>query len=114
MKDYFNRIQYKKNLLRLNCIVNVVITDATRSNVNTSGLNIESSYCDTENESYHQEDCKKFNEFKNNSIHKGMKDISPYKKGLDVLMDAYLLGKCDIFTNLEEMLVLFQRELIQN
>lgn len=76
--------------------VNAVCTDAIRSNINTSGLNLDFSQCkqgviDGTPES------KAYNDLITQSVHRGMQDKSNYVKGRDVLVDAILLGSGNIF-----------------
>ncbi|HAN49686.1 MAG TPA: hypothetical protein DCQ08_01475 [Amoebophilaceae bacterium] len=76
--------------------VNAVFTDAIRSNMNTSGLNLDFSRCaqgviDSTPES------KIYNELITQSVHRGMQDKSNYIKGRDVLVDAILLGSGNVF-----------------
>jgi hypothetical protein len=76
--------------------VNAVFIDAMRSNMSTSGLNLDFSRCgkgviDSTPES------KIYNELITQSVHRGMQDKSNYIKGRDVLVDAILLGSGNIF-----------------
>jgi hypothetical protein len=64
----------------------IVTDDVLRSNINTSGVNI---ICTDSNP-----DCQKY---KNNSIHRGFKGYSNFKKGLDAVYEVCLLAKCDVF-----------------
>ncbi|MHA7877611.1 MAG: O-fucosyltransferase family protein [Bacteroidota bacterium] len=76
--------------------VNAVFIDAIRSNINTSGLDLDFSQCkqgviDSTPES------KIYNELITQSVHRGMQEKSNYIKGRDVLIDAILLGSGNIF-----------------
>ena len=76
--------------------VNAVYTEAVRSNMNTSGLDVDFSQCgrgiiDSTPES------KIYNELITQSVHRGMPDKSNYIKGRDVLVDAILLGSGNTF-----------------
>ena len=68
--------------------VNAVFLDAIRSNANTSDLKLPSS----ENECY-----KVHGTLSSQSVHLGMPGKSGYIKGLDVLVDAVLLGSGNMF-----------------
>ena len=75
---------------------NTVITyDSSRSDINTSGLDIgDTIKCTSEST---EAQCKKyFDIVKNHSIHRGNNHIPPYKKGLDAIMVIYLLAKCNV------------------
>ena len=78
--------------------------DAIRSNINTSGVNKNFTDISPRNELV---DLKKIsvkektryelrNKLLNNSVHIGHKGESNYKKGLDCLIDAIILDRCDI------------------
>ncbi len=76
--------------------VNAVFIDAIRSDVNTSGLNLDFSQCEqgvidgsAESDIY--------NKLITQSVHHGMQEKSNYIKGLDVVVDAILLGSGNIF-----------------
>ncbi len=79
-----------------NAGVNAIFTDAIRSNMSTSDLNLDFSRCehgviDDTPES------KIYNELITQSVHRGMQEKSNYVKGRDVLVDAILLGSGNIF-----------------
>jgi hypothetical protein len=76
--------------------VTAVFTNAIRSNMSTSGLNLDFSRCehgviDDTPES------KIYNELITQSVHRDMQDKSNYIKGRDVLVDAILLGSGNVF-----------------
>ena len=81
--------------------------DAIRSELNTSGMeeNFEnivprdkkldlSGMKESERKKYEMRD-----NLINGSIHIGHKDVSNYRKGLDCIIDAKLLDRCDVFYN---------------
>jgi hypothetical protein len=68
--------------------VNAVFIDAIRSDVNTSGLDLAASG---------SSQSSIYNRLSTQSIHLGMPDKSNYIKGLDVLVDAILLGSGNTF-----------------
>ena len=72
----------------------VFATDSIRAQVSTSGINPSGQACDTNEESA---DCKLYKNLTQTSIHLGMKELSSYKKGQDVLLDVILLSKCNVF-----------------
>lgn len=67
--------------------VNAVFIDAIRSDMNTSGLNLDFSQCERGVIDGTPES-KIYNELITQSVHHGMPDKSNYIKGLDVLVDA--------------------------
>ena len=76
--------------------VNAVFTDAIRSSVSTSGLDMDFSRCEQGEINVTQEG-KVYNELIKQSVHRGMQDKSNYIKGRDVLVDAILLGSGNVF-----------------
>ncbi len=76
--------------------VNAVFTDAMRSNVSTSGLDLDFSQC-KQGVIDERPESKIYNELIAQSVHRGMQDKSDYIKGRDVLVDAILLGSGNIF-----------------
>ncbi|MHA7877612.1 MAG: O-fucosyltransferase family protein [Bacteroidota bacterium] len=71
--------------------INAVFTEAIRSSVSTSGLEIEGYTKDS------SVDSKRYNALIAQSVHRGMQEKSNYIKGRDVLIDAILLGSGNIF-----------------
>ncbi len=72
---------------------NVVSYDTARSTANTSDISLDSINCksgDTDKE------CLKLKKYQDLSIHRGNKQIPPFKKGEDVVMDIWLLSKCHV------------------
>ena len=76
--------------------VNAVFTDAIRSSVSTSGLDMDFSRCEQGEINVTQEG-KVYNELIKQSVHRGMQDKSNYIKGRDVLVDAILLSSGNVF-----------------
>ena len=73
-------------------------TNSVRSSISTSGWNLESEKCVPGSEyEKNSENCKKYREMRDMSIHKGMKNVSNYDKGKQVLIDVLLLSNCDTF-----------------
>jgi len=64
----------------------ITTDDVLRSNISTSGVNI---LCDDNNP-----ECE---HYKNQSIHRGFKGHSNFKKGLDAVYEVCLLAKSDVF-----------------
>lgn len=76
----------------------IVFLDAIRSPVNTSGLNIKSHLCRDDTPLFTQHpDCVVYRRLADDSVHRGMKDQSAYKKGQDVLIDVLCLSACQTF-----------------
>lgn len=73
----------------------IVYTNSLRSRHNTGGLKLNSHLCKTGLEN--SEDCVRYRELASQSIHRGMKNESSYKKGQDILLDVSLMAKCDFF-----------------
>jgi hypothetical protein len=73
----------------------IVAVDATRSDVNTSGLDIDTSKCIPRVST--TPECKILNNLITKSIHRGMSDVSNYKKGLEVLLDVLLMSEAEVF-----------------
>ena len=76
--------------------VNAVFTDAIRSNISTSGLDLDFSRC-KQGEVNATRESKVYNELIVQSVHRGMQDKSNYIKGRDVLVDTILLGSGNVF-----------------
>lgn len=72
----------------------VVAYASTRSTFNSSGLDIgDTTACWAGNTSAV---CEKYHDIvRTHSIHRGMKHVSPYKKGEDAIMDMWLLSRCN-------------------
>lgn len=67
-----------------------------RSNISTSGLDLKSELCDGINDS-NIKDCEIYNNLAGQSIHRGFKDYSNFKKGYDAVFEVLLLSKCHVF-----------------
>lgn len=87
-------IDYITNYFRGKCEVIHTGNRVLRSNVNTSGLEFDSEFCDQYKD---HPDCRFYKELIENSIHRGMKNQSNYKKGWDAVFEVCLLAKCDVF-----------------
>lgn len=73
----------------------VCFTDSIRSGVSTSGVLMDTSECSQG--VMKNAVCRRYNSLIDESIHRGMKNVSKYQKGEDVLMDVLLLSACDVF-----------------
>jgi len=67
-----------------------------RSDVNTSGINFDVHKC-VGSANLVDPDCIFYHSLPEKSIHRGMKHLSSFKKGLDVALETNLLAKCNIF-----------------
>ena len=74
-----------------NVFENVCYYTSSRSTISTSGLEIDYQQCSN------SKDCEKLKELEDHSIHRGINDIDPYKKGKDAVIDIWLLSRCDMF-----------------
>jgi hypothetical protein len=75
--------------------IKVCFTNSTRSEISTSGLNIDTSNCKQGiNDS---DECAKYNKLILTSIHRGHPEVNKYKKGEDVLIDVLLLTASHVF-----------------
>jgi hypothetical protein len=90
--------------------------DSTRSQLSTSGVELKDSIkCFTGDKSFDEtEVCTTYNTFYNQSVHKGMKNVSAYKKGEDVIMDVYLMSKCDVIFKTTGNVSSFPRKINSN
>jgi len=70
---------------------NVISYNSSRSDINTSGLSLNSSKCIASSKT---PECKELHKLQQSSIHRGKNKIAPYKKGEDAVMDIWLLSKC--------------------
>lgn len=77
---------------------NCVSYNAIRSSLSTSGIDLKNSIkCFTGDLVFDKSNvCQTYKQFYNMSVHKGYKNKSAYTKGEDVVVDVYLLSKCDI------------------
>ena len=64
---------------------------SSRSDLSTSGLSLNTKHCVADST---DPDCIKLKEIQEKSVHRGLKNISPYKKGEDAVMDIWLLASC--------------------
>ena len=69
--------------------------DAFRSPINTSGIKLSDNMDVTEHDD--TEDGRNLAFFASTAIHRGFDHISPYKKGLDAVIDVLCLSKCKYF-----------------
>jgi len=69
--------------------------DAFRSPINTSGVKLSDNVNVSETDD--TEDGRNLAFFVSTAIHRGFKDVSPYKKGLDAVIDVLCLSKCKYF-----------------
>ena len=68
---------------------NVCSYTTSRSNISTSGIQLDTKKCVNYTE---HSDCKKLKEIERQSIHRGNNSIDPYKKGEDSVIDIWLLS----------------------
>jgi len=88
----------------------VAFDNAVRADIDSSDMDMDTSDC--EQGLMHSEVCKKYNAMIDASIHRGMPDISNYKKGLDALIEVLLLAKSNIFLQSKGNLSNFGRYLL--
>ena len=72
----------------------VVSAQVIRSQTNTSDLDLNSEQCTTEDQT---PNCVRYRQLAGESVHRGMKHLSSYVKGEDVILEVLLLSKCNIF-----------------
>lgn len=78
-----------------NVFERVYTFDAFRSPINTSGVKLSDNVNVSETDN--TEDGRNLAFFVSTAIHRGFKDVSPYKKGLDAVIDVLCLSKCKYF-----------------
>lgn len=72
----------------------VISCDVIRSNTNTSGLDLKSHEC---HHNTNTPNCRRYRELAQESIHRGFKHLSNYKKGEDIVFEVLLMSKCNVF-----------------
>jgi len=73
----------------------VISYEAFRSNTSTSGMEMEdTSQIKPNNKT---EAGRKLLEMADKSVHRGHPEISGYRKGVDAIVDVWMLSKCDVF-----------------
>jgi len=83
MQSYFSK---NKN-------IQILFTDSIRSSYNTSGQHL--ARCKSADDS--SPDCLKYKSMKDQSIHRGMRNLSSYKKGEDAIIEVSLMSICQVF-----------------
>lgn len=78
-----------------NVFERVYTYDAFRSPINTSGVKLSENVNVSETDD--TEDGRNLAFFVSTAIHRGFNNISPYKKGLDAVIDILCLSKCKYF-----------------
>lgn len=78
-----------------NVFERVYTFDAFRSPINTSGVKLSDNVNVSETDD--TEDGRNLAFFVSTAIHRGFKNVSPYKKGLDAIIDVLCLSKCKYF-----------------
>jgi len=73
----------------------VCYTDCIRSQMDTAGFNLDTGLCDKGD--FSTPECIAYNQMIDASIHRGHKNLSNYRKGLEAMVDMLLLAEGDLF-----------------